>query len=146
MSVSVIGSSRIGGSMNCRLAALATRVASVRGMSVTNVVSRNMKGAGGRQHLQPAHQQRLKRDLGVAERRAALRAAEHPPLHRGGRLHLRRLRSDPQLVHQAEAAQDLTHRRNARNGPTGESNTVDGTSCEVPAGRRNPEELTPPGS
>ena len=89
---------------------------------------------------------RQAQERSVAERRAVLRAAEHPPLHRGGRLHLRRLRSDPQLVHQAEAAQDLAHRRNARNGRTGESNTVDGTSCEVPAGRRNPEELTPPGS
>ena len=37
---------------------------------------------GGGQHVQPAHQQRLRGDLGVPERRTLLGAPVHPPLHR----------------------------------------------------------------
>ena len=44
---------------------------------------RGQRGAdGGGQHVQPAHQQRLRGDLGVPERGALLGAPVHPPLHR----------------------------------------------------------------
>ena len=44
---------------------------------------RGQRGAdGGGQQVQPTHQQRLRGDLGVPERRALLGAPVHPPLHR----------------------------------------------------------------
>ena len=43
---------------------------------------RDRRGHGGGQHVESAHQQRLRRDLGVSERRTLLEAPEHPPLHR----------------------------------------------------------------